>query len=269
MQELDLCVQLQQQAWGYPDAEVVPRNLYVLAQALGGHVFAAWGESGELAGFAMAMAAHQPPLGAAGKPAENWMRPVGTPMELPCAPFQPTALPIPYLHSHMLAVAEPYRNSGLGFALKQAQRADALARGIACMRWTFDPRMAKNAFFNLHRLGATAGRLIPNFYGTLGSVLQGGLPTDRLLAEWRLDSERVRDAAQRTPGSPARAVESIVVRKELANWRGPGGFRQAEQMQSELRSRLEDAFARGLEITDFTPADGGGGAYRLSQQSDR
>jgi predicted GNAT superfamily acetyltransferase len=259
--ELDQCVQLQQQAWGYPDAEVVPRNMYVLAQALGGHVYAAWSNTGELAGFAMAIAAHQPLPASTG----NWMQPVGVEKTLPP---QPLAAPTPYLHSHMLAVAERYRNSGLGFALKQAQRADALARGIRCMRWTFDPRVAKNAFFNLHRLGATSHRFIPNFYGTPGLALQGGLPTDRLLAEWQLDSERVRAAAERKPTPrPGYTAESIELRKELASWRGSDGFSDAEHLQTELRATLEDAFARGLEVTGFTSDRNGGGMYRLSPRS--
>ena len=59
------------------------------------------------------------------------------------------------------------------------------------MEWTFDPLEIKNAFLNIHRLGAIAREYRVDFYGVSSSRLQGGLPTDRLLAEWELDSPRV------------------------------------------------------------------------------
>src|SRR6202012_2433270 len=96
-----------------------------------------------------------------------------------------------YLHSHMLAVLPEYRNAGLGRRLKLAQRDDALSRGFDLMEWTFDPLEIKNAYFNLERLGAIARRYNVNQYGITSSPLQGGLPTDRLVAEWWLKSKRV------------------------------------------------------------------------------
>ena len=66
--------------------------------------------------------------------------------------------PEPYLHSHMLAVREKYRNRGLGPRLKLEQRAEALARGTGSMEWTFDPLEIKNAYLNIHKLGAIACR---------------------------------------------------------------------------------------------------------------
>ena len=91
----------------------------------------------------------------------------------------------------MLAVREGYRNRGVGAQLKLEQRREALKRGIRHMEWTFDPLEIKNAYLNIHKLGAIACRYEEDFYGVSSSRLQGGLPTDRLVAEWRLDSPRV------------------------------------------------------------------------------
>ena len=163
--EFEACVDLQRVIWGYPDLEISPRKAFLLAQQLGGQVMGAYDGQARLVGFVMAMAA----LEAAG-------------------PGEP---PRPYLHSNMLAVLPEYRDQGLGTRLKLMQREDALSRGILRMTWTFDPLAAKNAYLNLHRLGAIARRYSPDFYGVSSSRLQGGLPTDRLHAEWWLQSPRV------------------------------------------------------------------------------
>lgn len=253
--ELDQCVALQQATWGYPDVEVVPRNIYVLAQALGGHVLAAWDEQGALAGFAMAIAAHEPGLPSG----TGWMQPVGHSQ----GPGGSSSAPIPYLHSHMLAVLPKYQNCGLGVALKLAQRKDALQRGIRHMRWTFDPLMAKNAFFNLQRLGATAHTYIPDFYGRLGSALQGGLPSDRLMAEWPLEGERTQAAIERRIVRPHRIAMRIPLPGEMASWKAKGMRAEAEAAQRAIRTSFEAAFEIGLVVDGFLLAPDGAGEYLL------
>ena len=96
----------------------------------------------------------------------------------------------PYLHSHMLGVLAEYRNHGVGRQLKLQQRDDALARGIDLIEWTFDPLEIKNAYFNVERLGAIVRRYLRNQYGASSSPLHGGLPTDRLVAEWWIRKPR-------------------------------------------------------------------------------
>ncbi len=253
--ELDECVALQQQTWGYGDLEVVPRTIYVLAQALGGHVLGAWDERGELAGFAMAVAAHEPP----GK-GQRWMQPVNS---FAGDRQKASAPPMPYLHSHMLSVAPSYRDCGLGYALKHAQRAEALTRGIQTIRWTFDPLMAKNAHFNLHRLGATARLYIPDFYGPLSSALGGSLPTDRLLAEWDLSGLQASAAGQQRQASPREVALTIHLPAAVAVWKREGARGALELAQSELRTRFEDAFALGFEVGGFRRDPDGGGQYLL------
>ena len=75
---------------------------------------------------------------------------------------------------------------------------------FALMEWTFDPLEVRNAYLNIARLGAMVRRYEPNFYGTISSSLQGGLPTDRMVAEWWLGSERVLTALARTGGPIAK-----------------------------------------------------------------
>ena len=159
--DFEQAVEVQLAVWGYSDSDVVPKRVFLVAQRIGGQVLGAFdGEA--LVGFAMALPGYRD-----GKP---------------------------YLHWHMLAVLPEYRNAGLGRRLKLAQRDDALARGIEWMEWTFDPLEIKNAHLNIARLGAIARRYMRNIYGPSTSPLQGGLPTDRLVVEWWLRSERVRRA---------------------------------------------------------------------------
>ena len=94
----------------------------------------------------------------------------------------------------MLAVKEGYRNQSIGRRLKLGAAGGRSGAGFDAEEWTFDPLEIKNAFLNIHRLGAIVRRYEENFYGVSSSRLQGGLQTDRLVAEWWLDSPRVNAA---------------------------------------------------------------------------
>jgi len=172
-EELQACVNLQIETWGYDEADVIPRRAFLVAQKIGGQVIGAFDTE------------------IAGTPAD------GGPESMVAFAFSLPGIKSqlgnaqPYLHSHMLAVKEGYRNRGLGARLKREQRLEALSRGIRHMEWTFDPLEIKNAFLNIHKLGAVVRDYRVNFYGVSSSRLQAGLPTDRLLAEWELDSPRV------------------------------------------------------------------------------
>jgi predicted GNAT superfamily acetyltransferase len=91
-----------------------------------------------------------------------------------------------HVHSHMLAVRPGLRHGGVGYALKLAQRAQALAKGITVMRWTFDPMVARNAHFNLNKLGAVCDRFERNYYGSMTDLLNRGERTDRFIVRWDL-----------------------------------------------------------------------------------
>jgi len=96
-----------------------------------------------------------------------------------------------HMHSHMLAVVPECESRGAGYALKLAQRADCLDRGVEEVRWTFDPLVARNAKFNLTRLGAVATGFFPGFYGEMPDRLNRGDRSDRFEVRWRLTSPRV------------------------------------------------------------------------------
>ena len=250
--ELDACVQVQIDVWGYSDGDVIPRRVFTVTQKIGGQVLGAFDvtdgrsdTSGSMIGFAMALPG-----------------------------VHPGDVPHPYLHSHMLAVRPEYRNAGIGRRLKLAQREDAIARGFQLMEWTFDPLEIKNSFLNIHRLGAIVRRYTSNFYGVSSSRLQGGLPTDRLHAEWWMQSERVEailsrgslskpDVEQATPTT----IEcTIKVPHEIGKWKASEEDQgRALAVQSENRQRFEEAFARGLAVIDFRTDAEGNGIFGLGQ----
>ncbi len=101
------------------------------------------------------------------------------------------------VHSHMLAVREPYRDLDLGYKLKLAQRERALAIRIQQITWTFDPLQSKNAHFNFGKLGVIADRYKPDFYGPETSSVLHRNGTDRLWVTWPVASRRVRERLQR------------------------------------------------------------------------
>lgn len=238
--DFERCVEIQLAVWGYSDGDLIPKRVFIVANSIGGQVIGAFHRDA-MVGFAMALPGYRD-----GKP---------------------------YLHSHMLAVLPEYRNSGLGRRLKLAQRDDALARGFDRMEWTFDPLEIKNAHLNIARLGAITRRYLRDFYGPSTSALQGGLPTDRLVAEWWLRSARVR----RTLGEIRRgeetaaansALERVDVPHSISEWKRNAEQRNlAESLQTRNRLVLESAFARGLGVTGYQRSPEGDGCYLLGPVS--
>ena len=207
-------VRLQRAIWGFEDVDVAPARLFVVATRIGGQAIGAF-DGGRMAGFLIAI----PGIGPSGAA---------------------------YLHSHMLGVLPEYRNQGIGRALKLAQRDDAVARGIGLIEWTFDPLQLKNAFFNIERLGAIVRRYVHNQYGTTSSPLHGGLPTDRCVAEWWLQSPRVEAIV--IGGKRERpAVERRV--------RVPVEMHDPRAIQSATADALEEGFRDGLAVIGFERSD--------------
>ncbi|GAC1668754.1 MAG: hypothetical protein NVS9B4_24740 [Candidatus Acidiferrum sp.] len=168
------CVELQRAVWGETDLETAPISMFILASRTGGQVLGAF-DGGRLVGFTLAFVGWR-----AGKI---------------------------LLHSHMTGIDPAYRNRGIATKLKRFQREQALSRGIGLIVWTFDPLLPLNANFNLNRLGAICREYIPDSYGITTSPLHRGLPTDRLLAEWHLDSARVLSALARVDQASAHTPE--------------------------------------------------------------
>jgi predicted GNAT superfamily acetyltransferase len=241
-EELEACVQLQIETWGYDESDIIPRKTFLLATKIGGQVIGAFDSE----------------LGA--KPAENL---VGFAMSLPGIKRTQNG-PQPYLHSHMLAVRVSHRNRGLGAQLKWEQRREALSRGIRHMEWTFDPLQITNAFLNIHRLGAISSDYRVDFYGVSSSRLQGGLPTDRLLAEWELDSPRVEAILARRPAAVQNIQDRILVPAPIDRWKASEESRQqALAVQLENRQKFQAAFLRGLAVLGFSRDAEGNGVFEL------
>ena len=95
----------------------------------------------------------------------------------------------PHVHSHMLAAVPDRRHRGIGYALKLAQRAQALDQGVGEVRWTFDPLVARNGYFNLHKLGAVADRFDRNHYGAMVDEVNAGERSDRFTVRWDIERE--------------------------------------------------------------------------------
>ena len=235
LDQFERCVVLQLEVWGYSDGDLIPRRVFLVAQRIGGQVIGAFdGET--IIGFAMGLPGFR-----------NGH---------------------PYLHSHMLAVLPEYRNAGLGRRLKLAQRDDALARGFDLMEWTYDPLEIKNAHLNIARLGAISRRYKPDFYGPSSSPLQGGLPTDRLYAEWWLRSPRVLSVL-RGETQPVEVIERVTVPHAIYQWKQDSQKRSmAEQLQSQNRIALEAAFEKGFAVIGYDRDAEGNGAFLLGPWSE-
>ncbi|MFZ0744204.1 MAG: GNAT family N-acetyltransferase [Terracidiphilus sp.] len=244
--ELEACVQLQVEIWGYDDSDVIPRKAFLVGQKIGGQVIGAFDT--ELPGAS---------------PNGHPESMVGFAMSLPGVKTG-DGEPRSYLHSHMLAVRESYRNRGLGAQLKLEQRREALSRNIRLMEWTFDPLEIKNAHLNIHKLGAVVQRYYIDFYGVSSSRLQGGLPTDRLVAEWHLSSPRVRSILDGRPRTAYNIEERILVPSCIYEWKtSEAGRERALEVQLENRCKFQQAFSQGLAVLGFVRDAEGNGIFEL------
>jgi len=224
--EFEQMVALEFAVWGFGERDLVPSQMYVVAAKIGGQAISAFIDD-KMVGFALAY------------PGIRDRR--------------------PYLHSHMAAVLPEYRDLGIGRQLKLAQRDDALARGIPLIEWTFDPLQTRNAYFNICRLGVVVRRYLLDVYGSTSSPLHGGLPTDRLIAEWHLASDRVEKVLRGKEPAIGDAKERIEIELDESS------PETIAQTQIQARQRFQDLFARGYVVTWFEKLPGGG-AYLLKPE---
>jgi predicted GNAT superfamily acetyltransferase len=245
--ELDRCVAFQKIIWGPDFAELVPAAILMVATRTGGIVAGAFDDDrtaatgryadvGSMVGFLFGITGFRD----------------GAPIHW----------------SDMLGVRPDRRGRGIGQALKRFQRDLLLRRGIAAVRWTFDPLDARTAFINFVRLGCTAREYARDLYGAGTSPLHVGLGTDRLIVDWQLDAPAVR---QRMDGGRAAATPTPTLPPAHIRVRIPAdilALRDAEPARAaEWRLRTRAAFethlAAGRVVTDFVPDAAGGGSYIL------
>jgi len=232
LDEFRACVALQKEIWNEADLEIVPDTIFVVALHTGGQILGAF-DGERLIGFTLSM----PGL-------RNGA---------------------PYLHSHMTGVRAEYRDRGAGRMLKLLQRDEALSRDIRLIEWTFDPLEMRNAHFNLNRLGAIARRYEPNLYGITSSPLHRGLATDRLVAEWYLDSPRAL-AAMNGELPPPQFAESIEIPATLEDWKA-SDLPQVQALQSRIREQFMEGFAKGHAAVGVART-ARGSAYQLAPWSE-
>jgi predicted GNAT superfamily acetyltransferase len=233
IEEFNRCVDLQKEIWGEEDIEVEPATLFVVAAETGGQVLGAF-DGERMIGFTLAIVGFTNGL--------------------------------VFLHSHMTGVLAEYRDQGVGRALKLFQRREALGRGIRLIVWTFDPLEIRNAHFNLNRLGAISRKYLTNLYGLTSSPLHRGLPTDRLWAEWQLDSARVVAAVSGLEKEAGTAPATIALPGELDTWK----LRDTEAVagvQTRIRGEFTEWFARGFAAVGMRKT-AGGAEYLLGPWSD-
>lgn len=252
--DYDTCVELQRAVWGISDVEITSAIQLIATVHAGGMVQLAETPDGKAVGFAYAFPALRR----------------GT----------------PHLHSDMLAVLPDHQKRGIGLRLKRAQREEALSRGIKIVTWTFDPLQARNANLNLRRLGASGFEFLENFYGLTTSSLHHGLPTDRLMVRWDLESPRVKELT--AEGEPPRTapmptlprINEVkwqagwpVSSEPLLNLEAPqllleippewdvlcqAAPRVAEAWHTRVRQAFKTYLGRGYVAANFIPAQEGG-----------
>ena len=223
LDEMAECVRLQRDVFTLPESELSPVRHLVVTKNAGGWSLGAF-DGDHLAGFTLSV---------------------------PAFVFGERAF-----YSHMTGVRPEYQSHGVGAKLKWAQRARALSEGVTYLRWTFEPVKARNAFFNLEKLGAVVREFRHNFYGTDYSTAGGvGIASDRLFAEWHLDDEKVaalsRGDSYTEPREPAAMIEI------MNDWPGlvEADPQAALQEQKRIQGEFQEAFADGLVCRGFLRDD--------------
>ncbi|HSS22340.1 MAG TPA: GNAT family N-acetyltransferase [Pyrinomonadaceae bacterium] len=226
--ELDRCVHLQRDVFGLPDLEISPRRHLIVSRQAGGWTLGAFSEE-RLVGFVHHLAAVRGDDEVFG-------------------------------YSHMMAVAADFQNKGVGARLKWSQRERALQEGRTFIKWTWDPMQARNAHFNLNRLGVTVSDYAENFYGTdyatdpsLTDCEPAGIDSDRLFARWQLKSPRVLKLEKAAGEEVNHGIARAATIRIPPNWtqlcrENP---RTARQEQLRVRGEFQQAFGRGLVAAGF------------------
>ena len=231
IEEFTDVVALQKEIWGYSEIELLPMRFFIVANKIGGQVLGAFDQR-KMVAFCICI----PGLKENGKH---------------------------YLHSHMLGVLPQYRNTGVGRQMKLKQRQYALAEDVPLIEWTFDPLEIKNAFFNIERLGAIIRRYVHNQYGTTSSHLHGGLPTDRLVPEWWVKSERVEAICSGLPLVRPEVLGRIAVPSSIAEIRRDQP-EEAREIQASISEQFAGYFRQDLAVIGFEKTEESG-IYLLGQ----
>lgn len=153
------------------------------------------------------------------------------------------------MHSHITGVLPGRQSRGLGRALKQHQREWGLSRGVGHVTWTFDPLVARNAYFNLSVLGARITDYFVDHYGPMDDGVNRGDESDRLMVRWALASP---PAAAPDDDAVLAAVE---VPEDIARLRSDDPD-AAHAWRIRVRSAFRQHLGAGLRVGGFDPGRG-------------
>ncbi len=223
VEELSGCVALQHEVFGLPDLEISPVRHLIVTRHAGGFTLGAFAEN-KLVGFVLSVPAF-----------------FGNER---------------FFYSHMMAVSAEFQSYGIGTQLKWAQREKALIENVKFIKWTFQPVQARNAFFNLEKLGAIIREYKPNFYGTDYSTsnVQGekiGLDSDRLFAEWNLESEKVKKLAKGEKFVEPGDIKQTIKIPNDWNVLLKSDAKFAKGEQTRIKNEFQKAFVTGLICRSF------------------
>jgi predicted GNAT superfamily acetyltransferase len=256
-EELRACQAVQRAAWGITeDGYVVPVATMAAAQRVGGLVLGAFDANQVLVGFSFAF------LGKLDGRLVLW--------------------------SQLTGVLPSHQDSGVGRALKLEQRRRARELGLDTVAWAFDPLQASNASFNLGVLGATARRYEVDLYGSRTDLLNAGLATDRLVAEWSTSGEPGGqtslwpdgiDLIETAPDVDGRSYRVTAVRaippeadhlylkipSRVADLKRSGPPGTAQAWQAALRQAFPAAFSAGYVAVGFSRDDPAHPRYLLER----
>ena len=150
------------------------------------------------------------------------------------------------LHSHITGIEPGLQHTGLGRRLKRHQRDWSRERELSAVTWTFDPLVRRNAWFNLHVLGAVAVSYHVDFYGALGDDINGADDSDRLLAYWSVDAPRTlaADTSALVPIVPGDSDESVAIPHDIVELRRTEPAR-AHRWRRDIRTQLGPLLENG------------------------
>jgi predicted GNAT superfamily acetyltransferase len=223
--DFNQCIELQRKVWNIGDLEITPSRIYVISQNAGGFLLGAFTPENRLIGFLHTFPAF------------------GEDRSL-------------IYYSHMMAVEPELQNIGLGRELKLRQCQHAIENNIQQIIWTFDPLRSRNAYFNINKLGCIVRRYKVNFYGAdNGSIFDAGIESDRLMAEWWVNSRHANAALNNKPLKIPTDAPFIEVPVEYTTVRSRS-LAEAQEWRLRVREQFQYLFKHGLVCTGFERGNG-------------
>jgi len=230
VEDFQQCIELERAVWGDHDLGIMPIRLYMISKACNAPTFGAFEASGRLVGFVHTMIALMDGH-------------------------------VVY-HSHLAAVLEDLRHKDIGFKMKLAQRQHAINAGVQLILWTFDPLQSRNAHLNINKLGAVIRRYETNYYGEgLSAVFDPNVPSDRVFAEWWVQSPHVESVLAGNP--PKSSDDKYVVIPDDINRVAASSQADHRKWRLQVREDFQRKLAADHSIVRGFDRESGTSRYRF------